>query len=81
MELGVNPSSASLFSSSPSLPDPGLYLTSSHLRSVKDIKEKFCVIGEGEKSGDSFQCQSHPMDNKRPEATIRSGGGGTRSFS
>lgn len=46
MKLGVNPSSASLFSSSPTLPDPGLYLTSSHLRSAKDIKEKFCVIGE-----------------------------------
>lgn len=76
MKLGVNPSSASPFSSSPSLPDPGLYLTSSHLLLAKDIKEKFCVIGEGKKSGDSFQCQSHPMDNKRPAATIRSRGAG-----
>lgn len=78
MKLGVNPSSASLFSSSPCLPDPGLHLTSPHLRSAKDIKEKFCVIGEGgkKKRGDSFQCQSHPMDNKRPGATIRRGGGG-----
>lgn len=49
MKLGVNPSSASLFSSSPCLPDPGLHLTSPHLRSAKDIKEKFCVIGEGGK--------------------------------
>lgn len=79
MELGVNPSSASLFPSSPRLPDPGLRLTSPHLRSAKDIKAKFCVIGEGggkKRRGDSCQCQSHPMDNKRPGATIRSGGVG-----
>lgn len=44
MKLGVNPSSASLFSSSPSTPDPGLYLPSSHLRSAKDTKENFGVI-------------------------------------
>ena len=45
MKLGVNPSSVSLFSSSPSLPDPSLNLTCSHLCSAKDVKEKFGVIG------------------------------------
>lgn len=45
MKLGVNPSSASLFSSSPSPCDPGLYLPSSHLHSRKGREKKnFGVI-------------------------------------
>lgn len=45
MKLGVNPSSASLFSFSPSPRDPGLYLPSSHLHSRKGREKKnFGVI-------------------------------------
>lgn len=40
MKLGVNPSSASLFSFSPSPRDPGLYLPSSHLHSHKGREKK-----------------------------------------
>lgn len=40
MKLGVNPSSASLFSFSPSPRDPGLYLPSSHLHSRKRTRKE-----------------------------------------
>lgn len=72
MKLGVNPSSASLFSSSPSTPDPGLYLPSAHLRSAKDTKENFGVI---QKKWRQFPTSKSPyMDNKRLEAKRSRGG-------
>lgn len=56
MKLGVNPSSASLWSRAP-------YLPSSHLASPKDTKEKFGFSFLGKKAkpcSDRVECQSDP---------------------